>query len=156
MVRSSAVNSADLLPVARRRGVVLVDAIVGTILLGVSLAVMLGMLGRAISSQTQGEELQTAAMLIDEQLNLVLARGPDSYGKQYPLEGPCDAPFSQYRYKLTIDGGQGGDPYRVAAMVSWVSVGRERAVSCETYIAPRLGDDPDPPRRPEETVTREF
>lgn len=139
-----------------RRGVVLVDAIVGTILLGVSLAVMLGMLGRAISSQSRGEELQTAAMLLDEQLNLVLARGPDSYGKQFPLEGPCEAPFGMYRFALTIDGGQVGEPYRVVASVLWMSGGRERSASCETLIAPRLGEDPDPPRRPGEAVARDF
>ncbi|HRJ50567.1 MAG: hypothetical protein KF787_03800 [Phycisphaeraceae bacterium] len=139
-----------------RRGVVLVDAIVGTILLGISLAVMLGMLGRAISSQSRGEELQTAAMLLDEQLNLVLARGPDSYGKQFPLEGPCEAPFGMYRFALSIDGGQVGEPYRVVASVSWISGGRERSASCETLIAPRLGEDPDPPRRPGETVARDF
>lgn len=139
-----------------RRGVVLVDAIVGTILLGVSLAVMLGMLGRAISSQTRGEELQTAAMLIDEQLNLVLARGPDSYGRQFPLEGPCEPPFTTYRFVLSIDGGQVGEPYRVVATVLWSSGGRERSASCETLLAPRLGEDPDPPRRPGETVARDF
>ncbi len=138
-----------------RRGVMLVDAVVGTVLLGSALAVMLGMLARAISSQAQGEELQNAAMLIDEQLNLVLALGPDSYGKQHPLDGPCEAPFNGYRYQLTIDGGQGGEPYRVACAVSWMSGGRLRSTSCEALIAPRLGDDPDPPRRPEETVARD-
>ncbi len=139
-----------------RPGVMLVDAIVGTVLLGIALAVMLSMLSRAISSQTRGEELQNAAMLLDEQLNLVLARGPDSYGKQFPLEGPCEAPFPNYRYKLTIDGGQSGEPYRVVAVVSWMNGGRERSASCETLIAPRLGDQPDPPRRPDETVSRDF
>lgn len=137
-------------------GVILVDAIVGTVLLGIALAVMMSMLSQAISSQTRGEELQNAALLIDEQLNLVLARGPDSYGKQFPLEGPCEAPFAGYRYKLTIDGGQGGTPYHVVAEVSWLSGGRERSTSCETLIAPRLGDDPDPIRKPGETVSRDF
>lgn len=142
--------------IRRRRGVILVDAIVGTVLLGVALAVMLSMLSQAVSSQSRGEELQNAAMLMDEQLNLVLARGPDSYGKQYPLEGPCDPPFNAYRYRLTIDGGQGGSPYHVVATVLWRSGGRERSALCETLIAPRLGDDPDPVRRPGETVSRDF
>lgn len=139
-----------------RRGVILVDAIVGTIMLGIALAVMLGILSRAVGSQTQGEEFQNAANLLDEQLNLVLARGADSYGKEYPLEGPCEAPFAHYRYKLAIDGGQGGNPFHVVATVFWLSGGRERSASCETYIAPRLGDDPDPIRRPGETINRDF
>ncbi|MCC6426765.1 MAG: hypothetical protein IT435_08075 [Phycisphaerales bacterium] len=143
-----------MIPTRSRHGVILVDAVVGTVLLGAALAVMLGILARSLSSQARGEELQTAAMLMDEQLNLVLARGPDSYGKQFPLEGQCDAPFTMYRYKLTIDGGQGGEPYRVVAAVTWSNGGRERSASCETLIAPRLGEDPDPPRRPEEVVTR--
>ncbi len=140
----------------RRSGVILVDAIVGTILLGIALAVMLGILSRSIGSQTQGEEYQNAANLIDEQLNLVLARGADSYGKEFPLEGPCEAPFGHYRYRIALDGGQGGEPYRVVATVFWMSGGRERSAFCETYIAPRLGDDPDPIRRPGETVNRDF
>jgi hypothetical protein len=37
----------------------------------------------------------------------------------------------------------------------WASGGYERTASCETLIAPRLGDDPDPPRKPEETVARD-
>ena len=38
-------------------------------------------LGRALSSQAVGERLSTAATLADEQLHLVLARGPDDYAR---------------------------------------------------------------------------
>ncbi len=137
-----------------RRGFILVDAIVGSILLGVALAVIIGIASRSLSAQSEGEELQTAAMLIDEQLNLVLARGPDNYGSRFSTEGECDPPFERFRYQLNISGGQGGDAYSVSATVSWTSAGRERSETVETMIAPRLGDDPDPDRRPTQPVER--
>ena len=140
--------------VARRRGIILVDAIVGSILLGVSLAVIIGLAGRALSAQVQGEELQTAAMLLDEQLSLVLARGPDSYGSRFETDGACDPPFEKYRFQLEFAGGNGGDPYHVTATVSWTSGGRTQSETIETCIAARLGDEPDPDRRPTQNVDR--
>ena len=81
----------------RARGVVLVDLLVAAVLMGVALAVLVGMAGRALSSQSTGERLATAAMLADEQLNLVLARGPDQYASRYEVEGACEAPFESFR-----------------------------------------------------------
>lgn len=137
-----------------RRAVVLVDAIIGSVLLGIVLAVMIGLAGRSLSAQKRGEELRTAAMLLDEQLSLVLMRGPDEYASRFDVEGVCDAPFSAYSYKVDIAGGQSGDPYVVRATVSWSSAGRVRSESVETCMSPRLGDDPDPERRPAEAVDR--
>ena len=150
-------NAARPIGCARavRRGAVLVDAIVGTILLAGALAVMIGLSGRALSAQIEGEQLATAASLIDEQLNLVLAYGPDDYAKEYPTDGVCDPPFSGYRYHLDILAGAGGEPYTVRASVFWKSGARDRSASVETFIAARLGDDPDPDRRPEQTVERD-
>ena len=142
------------LPHRSGRGVVLVDVIVGAVLLGVALAVMIGILGRSITAQTQGERLQTAASLIDEQLNLVLMRGPDSYGSRFGLEGPCDAPFEDYHYSLTFSNPSPARPYEVTATISWESGGRVVSESVTTLIAPRLGDDPDPVRQPEQPVER--
>lgn len=139
-----------------RRGVILIDAIIGTILLGISLAAIIGLAGRAISSQITGEQLQTAAMLLDEQLNLVLARGPDDYASRYEAEGVCEEPFQNFRYRLEFAGGAGGTPYTVTASVFWIAAGRERSESVQTLMAPRLGDEPDPDRRPAETVQREY
>jgi Tfp pilus assembly protein PilV len=140
--------------VVARRGMLLVDAIVGSILLGVALTSLVALASRALSAQTEGEELQTAAMLVDEQLSLVLARGPDSYASRFDTEGECDPPFQRFHFTLAIAGGQGGDAYKVTATVTWTSAGRERSESVETSIAPRLGDDPDPDRRPPVTVDR--
>lgn len=136
------------------RGVVLVDVLVAALLLGIAVAAMVQLTGRALSSQRQGEELQTVAMLLDEQLQLVLARGPDDYATRFPIEGSCDAPFDSYRYTLKFDGGVGGEPYRVIATVSWDSSGRVRSESIETFIAPRLGEEPDPIRKPADPVLR--
>lgn len=141
---------------SRRRfhGVILIDVIVATVLLGVSLAVLISIAGRAVRAQESGRRLETAANLIDEQLQLVLARGADNYASRFPIEGVCDEPFQDYRFKLTITGGGSGDPYTVSATVSWSRAGRMESASAETMIAPRGGTDPDPQRRPEEAVER--
>lgn len=123
-------------------------------MLGVVLVVMIGLTTSAISAQEEGERLQTVAMLLDEQLNLVLMRGPDQYESRFGSGGPCEAPFDQYRYALDFSGGTSGDPYRVRATVSWAERGHERSESMETLIAPRLGDDPDPDRKPGNQIER--
>lgn len=133
----------------------MVDAIAGAVILGVALAALLGVVGRAIDQQARGEELRVAAMLLDEQLNLVLMRGADSYETRFDTEGACDPPFEGYTYRIEILGGEAGFPYLVRATVSWDRNGRTRSESVETLIAPRLGDDPDPERTPDEGVTRE-
>lgn len=138
----------------RRCGVALVDIIVAVVLLGSALAVMVGMAGSALAAQRSGEDLQHAAMLIDEQLNLVLARGADNYSSRFPVEGPCEPPFERFRYQLDITGGQDSNAYFVTATIFWSSAGRPQSVSVSTRIAPRRGDDPDPDRRPRETVDR--
>lgn len=141
-------------PRAHRRGVMLADVLVAVVLLGVALAALMGLSGRALLAQRTGEDLQTAAMLIDEQLQLVLARGPDKYAARFPIEGPCDAPFERFKFTLNLSGGDGGTAYSVTATVSWFANGRIQSESVETRIAPRLGDDPDPDRKPEESVDR--
>lgn len=136
------------------RGVVLVDVLVGAVLLGVSLTTLVGLSAASIGAQTRGERLATAAMLLDEQLATVLMRGPDDYERRYDTEGRIDPPFDEYSYAITISGGGAGEPYVVEAVVSWMSGGRVRSVSAQTLMAPRLGDDPDPERRPEEAINR--
>lgn len=136
-----------------RRAVALVDAIVGVIILGVSLSVILSLTGQAISSQRVGEEIQNAAMLADEQLNLVLARGPDDYAKSYPIEGDCDEPFTPFHFKLQIDGQGDAAPYKVRCTISWDSSGRQRSITIDTLIAARpLVNQID--RQPTEPVER--
>ncbi len=140
--------------VRARSGVVLVDVIVGTIILSIALSVVLSLASGALSGQQDGRRLTVAAMLLDEQLGLVLARGADDYAKRFDVKGLCDAPFQEYSYELEFDGGSAGDPYLVGATVRWVDGSRQREVSCQTMIAPRLGDDPDPDRQPAENENR--
>lgn len=138
-----------------RRGVALVDAIVAVIILGVSLSVILSLTGQAIASQRLGEELQNAAMLADEQLNLVLTHGPDDYAKAFPMEGACDAPFEDYRFKLTIDGQGDAAPYKVSCTITWGAGGARQTQRVDTLIAPRaLTNQLD--RQPVEPVERNL
>lgn len=138
-----------------RRSFVLADALIATVVLAGSLAVVISLAGRALSAQHQGERLQTVAMLLDEQLNQVLMRGPDNYESAYPMNGQCDAPFQDYSFVLAIDGGTGGTAYEVSATISWVESGRARSEMISTLIAPRLGEEPDPDRMPTQTILRE-
>ncbi len=141
-------------PSARRRAFVLVDALVAAVLLGVSLAAVVGMISSAMSAQRRGEQMEVAAMLLDEQLNLVVARGPDQYAQRFGLEGRCDPPFQDYTYELDFDSRSAGEAYTVTATVAWVDAGRKFTETVQTKVAPRLGDDADPDRKPEENVIR--
>jgi type II secretory pathway pseudopilin PulG len=150
-----------------RRAVALIDALVASIILGIALAAIIGLGSQAVRAQGLGERLQTAAMLADEQLSLVLARGPDDYQKRFGLSGACDPPFEDYRFELTFGaaapsgssaassgGGTGGQPYKVRVAIVFQHNNASREVVVETLIAPRLGQDPDPDRRPETAVER--
>lgn len=137
------------------RGFALVDAIVAGVLLGVGLAVVIGLTGSAIASQRKGEELQKAAMLADEQLNLVLAVGPEQFTSDFETKGVCAPPFEAYAYEVRLSPGEGAEPYFVEAVITWGSGGRDRSLVIETLVAPRRGDEPDPIRAPEKIVERE-
>lgn len=139
---------------AARPAFALVDVIAGSILLGVALAVTIGAAGNALSAQSRGRDLALAAMLADEQLSLVLARGPENYAGRFGLAGPCDEPFQQFSYTLTFSGGSLYDPYRVAATISWSAGGRPQSLTIETLVAARTGDEPDPVRAPEAPIDR--
>ncbi len=140
----------------RRRGVLLADVLVATVIVGSALAVLMSMTGRALRAQAQGEQLRVAAMLLDEKLNLVLARGADDYASRFgDMEGVCEEPFQKFRYKIEITGsGSGGEAFTVVATVSWLDGATMRIETVETRIAPRLGEEPDPDRRPEQSVER--
>lgn len=138
----------------RSRGMVLVDALVATVLLGLSLAVVMSLVSRALTLQREGERLEVAAMLVDEQLNLVLARGAENYASRFGLAGKCDVPYQDYSYVIAIEGAGGTDAFLVTATVSWKNGGRERSESVQTRIAARRGDEADPERRPKQAVER--
>ncbi|MGE3107599.1 MAG: hypothetical protein AB7O77_04500 [Phycisphaerales bacterium] len=142
------------------RGFALLDVIIASIILGISIAAIIGLTGRSLAAQKTGEELQIAAMLADEQLALVVARGPDNYAQRFATSGSCPEPFSGYRYSISFSGGSGNEPYRVSATISWGAGGaigsgvKTRSITIETLVAPHEGDNPDPDRKPPEAAER--
>ena len=137
-----------------RRGVILIDAIVGSVLLAIALSVVLGLAARALRSQAQGDRLTEVAMMIDEQVKIIMKRGVENYSRRSDARVTCDEPFEAYRFELEFSGGTGGDPYEVTATVLWDTPAGERSASIQTSMAPRLGDEPDPIRTPIEPVSR--
>jgi hypothetical protein len=133
----------------RRAGVALLDAIVGAVILGLALTMIIGLSGQALRSQAMGERIATAATLADEQLSLVLARGPDEYAKSFPIEGACDEPFGEYRFKLTLSAATASEPYVVRCTITWNEPSGSQDVVVETRMATREGTERDPDRRPE-------
>lgn len=136
-------------------GFVLIDAIVASIVLGLALVVVIGLTAESLSSQARGEQLATAARLADEQLNLVLAVGPEAYPSVFDADGRCEPPFENYTYSTRIESAPLGEAMPVTVTIRWTAGGRERLLSVETRVAPRLGEDPDPERRPTETLGRD-
>jgi hypothetical protein len=133
---------------------VLIDALVATVVLGVALAGVMSLGASAVRSQRQGESMQIASMIADERLEMVVALGPEGYRAEESMRGAGAEPWGGFEWFVTIEPGSGGDPYFVSVRVEWERLGRVRGVSVETLVAPRLGDEPDPERRPEERLGR--
>jgi type II secretory pathway pseudopilin PulG len=138
----------------KRRAFSLIEAVVATAVLGIALTVVIGLTSDAISSQSRAERLETAARLADEQLNMVLALGAEGYLAEIDPAGRCDPPFQDFAYDTAITSGAGGEPFRVRATITWNEGARARQFALETLIAPRLGEESDPDRKPTETLSR--
>ena len=150
------------------RAFALIDVIVGCIILAVGLGAVISLSGRAVRAGQQGEILSTAAMLADEQLALVLARGPDDFAQRFPVQGQCDEPFAQYAYRLDITGGRSaGEVYQVSATITWggasansptnPAAASSNSLSIQTLLAPRtigIDAETEPDRRPAQTLDR--
>jgi hypothetical protein len=137
-----------------RRGIALVDAIVGGLMLGIGLTVVVSMASRALARQTDGEKRMVASWLADEMLNMVLAEGPEKYEVSHDTADRFGDPFADFSYEINIDLLGRGAPYRVTATVTW-PVGRTtHFVRVETLIAARLGD-PVQLREPYEPLDRD-
>ncbi|MGA0418670.1 MAG: type IV pilus modification PilV family protein [Phycisphaerales bacterium] len=136
----------------RHRGFALVDAIIAGLLLAIGLAAIISLGSRALSLQQRGEREVVAASLLDEILATVLMEGPADYPKLHSMSGVFDEPFAAFEYEVAIDEGAPGVPFRVVATVRHES---GDSYSCETLIAPKLGEEPDPPRQPLEPIDRE-
>jgi Tfp pilus assembly protein PilV len=63
-------------------GFLLAEVLVAGVVLGIGLAIIVGLSGRAIAMQTDGRHLRNAAQLADERLNLVLATGTENFRRR--------------------------------------------------------------------------
>ncbi len=142
-----------LTPRLHHRGIALMDAILGGVMLGVGLAVVVSLASRSIAIQAQGQKQLTAAWLVDELLAMVLVEGPVDYPKLYASNGRFEFPFEDYQYEVQIEDIGLRQPFKVTASVRWPHGRDFRQAQAQTYIAQRLGD-PDQPRIPVEPIDR--
>ncbi len=138
----------------RLRGMALMDVLVAGMVLSGSLVAVLGIASRALNAQARGQQIQDAAMILDSLLNEVLALGPEEFLKSGAMSGTADPPFDRFTYRISIDDLSPGEPLRVTARVWWSTGGGEQTAEAQTLMARRLGDEPDPDRRPTQAVER--
>ena len=100
----------------------------------------------------RGERRIVAAMLLDETLSSVLTEGPQDFPDLHPMFGSCDEPFSDWNYEVRIEDAEGQLPFGVIVTVTDPT---GASYVCETMIAPKLGEEPDPERAPFEPIDRE-
>jgi Tfp pilus assembly protein PilV len=128
--------------VSARRGMVMLDVIVGGVILGIGIAVIMSLASRSLSAQTEGERRMQAAWLADELLNMVLVEGPKDYEKLYSTHGDFDVPFENFAYEVEIDDLDRGLLYDVTATVAWGDMESQRQrVVVQAYIAQRQYGD---------------
>ena len=136
----------------RRKGFALLDVIIAGVILAIGLSTIFSITARSLRLQQQGEIEVIAANLLDNLLGSVLTEGPMDYPKLHSTSGRFDAPFTDFEYRVRIvDRGEGA-AFEVTAEVFHDS-GRQYA--CDTLIAPKLGEEPDPIRAPLEPLDRQ-
>lgn len=141
-----------------RRGIALLDVIVGTVMLAIGLAVVISLTSRSLVSQTDGEKRLVASWLADELLAMVVVEGPEDYPKLYDTSGRFAAPFAEYTYDLNIEYTGVITPFRVTATIGWASGDREQQIQVQTMIAPRreeVEEEEETLRAPSEPLDRE-
>jgi len=140
-----------------RRGFALIEVVIAGVILAVGLAGIINVSMRAMDMQRRGESEVIASSLLDGLLSQVLVDGVIEFPKLNATSGRFDAPFEDWEFEVLIDPEGLGDPYTVTAMVRDA---RGQAYTVETRIAPRriaprLGEDPNPDRRPPEPFDRQ-
>lgn len=138
----------------RRRGIALIDVIVGAVMLGIGITAVISVSTRALADQVEGEHQLVASWLADELLSMVLVDGPVQYPKIHDTYGTFDAPFELYEYELDIEEQGPRQPFRVTAHIRWPNASGQGEVAVETLIADRLAEEPVP-RLPIEILDRE-
>jgi len=140
---------------AHRRGLVLLDVLIGGIVLSIALVAVLGVSSRALNAQIMGERRMQASMLVDDLLTMVLAVGPERYPSEFPTSGVAEPPFQEFEYEILIEDQGVGRPYLVVVDVFWMVGSREYFESVETRIAPLMGEIEEDERIPERPVLRQ-
>ena len=135
-----------------RRGFALIDVIIAGVILAIGLTTLFSITTRSLRLQKDGEIQVVAASLLDTLLSTVLTEGPLDYPKLHSTNGRFDPPFDDFEYVVRLDDPGEGSAVKVLATVYHLS-GQE--YSCETLIAMKLGEDPDPIREPEEPIDRQ-
>ena len=137
-----------------RRGFALIDVIVGGVMIGIGVVAMITITSRALTSQTEGEQILVASWLADELLNMVLVEGPDEYPKIHDTIGRFEEPFANFEYEVDIQDQGPREPFRVTAYIRWPKMRGMREIAVETLIAIRLGEELIP-RMPIDILDRE-
>lgn len=138
----------------RRRGVALIDVIIGSVILAIGLAVVITISTRSLRRQTDGEKQLTASWLADELLNMVLVEGPVDYPKLHDVSDRFLYPFEEFSYDVAIEDLGPEQPFLVTATVYWDGASSERQIQVQTSISER-GGDPYQPRIPLAPVDRD-
>ena len=136
----------------RARGFALIDVIIAGVILGIGLTTLFALTSRSLDMQRDGEIQVMAAGMLDDLLSTVLLEGPADFPDLHPIGGRGEYPYEQFEYRVNINDPGEGEPYRIEAVVIHDS---GRTYRCETLIAAKLGDEPDPIRYPEEPIDRE-
>jgi hypothetical protein len=136
-----------------RRGIALMDVMVGTVMLAIGLAVVISLATRSLRTQTAGEKRLVASWLADEMLSMVVVEGPVNYPKLYDNSGQFDYPFEEFDYDLYIEDRGVNAPFLVTAVIRWPGAAGQDQIQVQTLISER-GGEPDQPRAPLEPVDR--
>lgn len=136
-----------------RKGLALIDVIIGSTMLAIGLGVVISMSSRSLVSQGNAERQITASWLADELLTMALIVGPDEYAKTYPKSGTFESPFQEFTYEIEFEEDSFYMPLLTTATIFWEVSETERSISVETLIARRHGEIQD--RLPVEPIDRE-
>lgn len=137
-----------------RRGVALMDVMIGGVMLGIGLSVVMSVTSRSLARHTDGEKRLAASWLADELLNMVLVEGPIKYPKLYDTDGKFDPPFDDFGFSLDFNDLGLGEPMEVTATIRWPYRRPVNEITVGTLVAIPQGDE-NQLREPLEPVDRD-
>ena len=137
---------------ARRPGFALLDVVIAGVILAIGLATIFSITSKSLALQRDGEVRVMAAGMLDNLLSEVLLEGPADYPNLHSSSGRGEFPYEEFDFQVRISDPGVGEPYRVLATVTHET---GRSFVCETLIAGKLGEEPDPIRLPQEPIDRE-